>query len=116
MVIVWLQTVRKYICGYILHPFESFHPERSQACSSRHSNRFVFNTRLLEEEVAKRSELERLHSDQQRALSQTEAEKQELVAERERKERELSTAMEQLDKLEKEQQGALQQFQVRGIS
>lgn len=67
--------------------------------------------RLLDEEVAKRSELEHLHHQQQKVLSQTEAEKQELVAVREAKERELSTAMEQLDRLEKEQQGALQQFE-----
>lgn len=64
--------------------------------------------------MAKRSELELLHSDQQRVLSQTEAEKQELVAVRKARERELSTAMEQLDKLEKERQGALHQFEVRG--
>lgn len=76
----------------------------------------VFNPRLLEEEVAKRSELERLHLQQQRVLSQTEAEKQELEAVREAKERELSTAMEQLDMLEKERQGALQQFEVRRLS
>lgn len=77
---------------------------------------FVFTARLLDEEVAKRSELERLHSEQQRVLSQTEAEKQELVAVRQTKEKELSTAMEQLDQLEKERQGALQQFEVRGRS
>lgn len=77
---------------------------------------FVLNTRLLDEEVAKRFELERLHSEQQRVLSQTEAEKQELVAVRKTKERELSSAMEQLDNLEKERQGALQQFEVRGLA
>lgn len=74
----------------------------------------MFNTRLLDEEVAKRSQLEHLHSEQQRVLSQKEAEKQELVSVRKAKERELSTAMEQLDKLEKDRQGALQQFEVRG--
>lgn len=76
----------------------------------------LFPPRLLDDEVAKRSELERLHQRQQKVLSQTEAEKQELVAVREAKERELSTAMEQLDRLEKEQQGALQQFEVRRLS
>lgn len=64
--------------------------------------------------MAKRSELERLHSEQQRVLSQTESEKQELVAVRKANERALSTAMEQLDKLEKERQGALHHFEVRG--
>lgn len=76
----------------------------------------MFPPRLLDDEVAKRSELERLHQQQQKVLSQTEAEKQELVAVREAKERELSTAMDQLDRLEKEQQGALQQFEVRRLS
>lgn len=75
----------------------------------------MFTARLLDEEVAKRSELERLHLQQQTVLSQTEAEKQELVAVREAKERELSRAMEQLDMLKKEQQGALQQFEVQGF-
>lgn len=95
---------------YILNPSRLllFHTKTDfSACLS-------FNTRLLDEEVAKRSELELLHSDQQRVLSQTEAEKQELVAVRKARERELSTAMEQLDKLEKERQGALHQFEVRG--
>ncbi|KAI9528502.1 Switch-associated protein 70 [Dissostichus eleginoides] len=66
---------------------------------------------LLEEEAVKRAELERFHRQQQRALSQTEAEKQELVAEQRLKERELQAAMLQLEKLERERLGALEQYQ-----
>ncbi|XP_060893757.1 switch-associated protein 70 [Labrus mixtus] len=67
--------------------------------------------RLLEEETAKRSELEQIHLQQQRALSQTEAEKQELVAEQLTKEKDLQAAMLQLDRLETERRGALEQYE-----
>lgn len=71
--------------------------------------------RLLEEEATKRAELEQIHLRQQRAISETEAEKQELVKERLAKENALQAAMEQLEHLEKERQGALEQYQVRSI-
>lgn len=68
--------------------------------------------RLLEEEATKRAELEQLHLQQQRAISETEAEKQELEKERVAKENALQAAMEQLEHLEEERQGALEQYQV----
>lgn len=58
-------------------------------------------------------ELEQLHLHQQRTISETEAEKQELQKERVAKENALQAAMEQLEHLEKERQGALEQYQVR---
>ncbi|TWW76074.1 Switch-associated protein 70 [Takifugu flavidus] len=67
--------------------------------------------RLLEEEATKRVELEQLHLHQQRTISETEAEKQELQKERVAKENALQAAMEQLEHLEKERQGALEQYQ-----
>ncbi|XP_031180126.1 switch-associated protein 70 isoform X2 [Sander lucioperca] len=67
--------------------------------------------RLLEEEAAKRAELEQIHLQQQRALSQTEAEKQELVAEQLAKERALQAAMLQLERMERERHGALEQYE-----
>lgn len=54
-----------------------------------------------------------MHLQQQRVLSRTEAEKQELVAERLAKERDLQAAMLQLDSLERERHGALEQYEVR---
>jgi len=72
-----------------------------------------FPNSLLEEEAAKRAELEQIHLQQQMALSQTEAEKQELMAERMAKERDLEAAMLQLGRLEKERHGALEQYKVR---
>lgn len=74
---------------------------------------FFLHPRLLHEEAGKRAELEQLHHHQQQALSQTEAEKQELVAEHLAKERQLKAAMLQLDKLERERQGALEKYEVR---
>lgn len=71
--------------------------------------------RLLEEEAAKRAELEQIHLQQQRALSQTEAEKEELKAEQLAKERDLHAAMQQLERLQQERHGALQQYEVRNI-
>ncbi|XP_029284437.1 switch-associated protein 70 [Cottoperca gobio] len=67
--------------------------------------------RLLEEEVAKRAEMEQIHLQQQRALSQTEAEKRELVAEQLAKERDLQAAKLQLETLESERHGALEQYE-----
>ncbi|XP_074473170.1 switch-associated protein 70-like [Sebastes fasciatus] len=68
-------------------------------------------SRLLEEEATKRAELEQIHLQQQMALSQTEAEKQELLAEKRAKERDLQAAMQQLEKLEKERHGALEEYE-----
>lgn len=75
----------------------------------------LFN-RLLEEEAAKRVEMEQIYLKQQRTLTQTEAEKEELMAEQLAKERELQAASQQLDRLEKERQGALEQYQVHNHS
>ncbi|XP_069030464.1 switch-associated protein 70 [Embiotoca jacksoni] len=67
--------------------------------------------RLLEEEATKRAELEQIHLEQQRALSQTEEEKQELMAEQLVKEKELQAATLQLERLEREREGALEQYE-----
>lgn len=56
--------------------------------------------------------MEQIYLKQQRALSQTEAEKEELMAEQLAKERDLQAASQQLVRLEKERQGALEQYQV----
>lgn len=77
------------------------------------THRCLYHLRLLEEEAAKRVELEQLHLQQQRMLSQTKAEKRELVAIQQAKEKDLKAAMLQLDSLEKERQGALEQYEVR---
>ncbi|XP_068178526.1 switch-associated protein 70 [Antennarius striatus] len=66
--------------------------------------------RLLKEEAEKRGELEQIHLQQQRALLHTEAEKKELVAERLAKDRALQAAMIQLERLERERHGALEQY------
>lgn len=73
----------------------------------------MYHPRLLEEEAAKRLELEQLHLQQQRMLTQSKAEKQELEAIQQARERDLQAAMLQLDSLEKERQGALEQYEVR---
>lgn len=73
----------------------------------------MFPGSLLEEEAAKRAELERIQLQQQRALSQTEAEKQELMAEQLAKERDLQAAMQQLNRLERERKGAVKQYEVK---
>lgn len=72
----------------------------------------MFMCSLLEEEAAKRAELERIQQQQQRALSQTEAEKQELMAEQLAKERDLQAAVQQLERLQRERQGAVKQYEV----
>lgn len=69
--------------------------------------------RLLEEEVSKRAELEQIHLYQQQTITQTQAEKQELERERLAKESALDSAMQQLQQLEAERQGALEQYEVR---
>ena len=68
---------------------------------------------MLEEEAVKRAELEEFHLQQQRAIAETKAEKQELERERLIKENALQAAMKQLDQLEEDRQGALEQYQVR---
>lgn len=70
--------------------------------------RRVLACRLLEEAAAKRDELEQMHRRQQRTPTRNEAEKQEQVA----KETELQAAELQLEQLEKERQGALEQYKV----
>lgn len=60
----------------------------------------------------KRSELEQIHLRQQQAITETEAEKQELEKERLAKESALQAAMKQLEQLEQERQGTLEQYQV----
>lgn len=83
------------------------------ACACACACACVRESRLLEEEASKRTELEQLHLRQQKAISQTEAEKQELENERLVKETALQAAMVQLEQLESDRQGALQQYQVR---
>ncbi len=68
--------------------------------------------RLLEEEVSKRAELEQIHLYQQQTISQTQAEKQELEREQLVKESALQSAMQQLQQLEDDRQGALEQYEV----
>ncbi|XP_050811049.1 switch-associated protein 70 isoform X1 [Gopherus flavomarginatus] len=67
--------------------------------------------RLLEEESAKRAELEKWHLQQQQAILMTEAEKQELETQRIIKERALQVAMQQLEQLELERKQALEQYE-----
>ncbi|XP_071344583.1 switch-associated protein 70 [Trachinotus anak] len=104
----YLQRVRELEDMY--HRLEEALEDERQAKHDEEAMRKL-QARLLEEEATKRAELEQIHQQQQRALSQTEAEKQELVTEQLAKERELQTAMLQLDRLEKERQGALEQYE-----
>ncbi|CAM2115501.1 switch-associated protein 70 isoform X1 [Caretta caretta] len=67
--------------------------------------------RLLEEESAKRADLEKWHLQQQQAILMTEAEKQELEAQRVIKDRALQVAMQQLEQLELERKRALEQYE-----
>ncbi|KAM8763377.1 switch-associated protein 70 [Acanthopagrus schlegelii] len=105
---LYLQRVRELEAMY--HRLEEALEDERQAKQDEEAMRKL-QARLLEEEAAKRAELEHIHLQQQRALSQTEAEKQELVAERLAKERDLRAAMQQLDRLERERQGALEQYE-----
>lgn len=66
----------------------------------------------MEEESAKRAELEKWHLEQQQTLQMTEAEKQELENERLIKEQALQDAMQQLEQLELERKQALEQYEV----
>lgn len=68
--------------------------------------------RLLEEESAKRAELEKWHLEQQQTLQVTEAEKQELENQRMMKEHALQVAMQQLGQLEMDRKQALEQYEV----
>lgn len=68
--------------------------------------------RLLEEESAKRAELEKWHLQQQQTIQMTEAEKQELENQRMIKEQALQVAMQQLRQLELERKEALEQYEV----
>ncbi|XP_031702699.1 switch-associated protein 70 [Anarrhichthys ocellatus] len=104
----YLQRVRELEDMY--HRLEEALEDERQATQDEEAMHKL-QARLLEEEVAKRAELEQIHLQQQRALSQTEAEKQELVAEQRAKERDLQAAMLQLESLERERHGALEQYE-----
>ncbi|XP_041792619.1 switch-associated protein 70 [Chelmon rostratus] len=104
----YLQRVRELEDMY--HRLEEALEDERQAKQDEEAMRKL-QARLLEEEAAKRAELEQMHLQQQRVLSRTEAEKQELVAERLAKERDLQAAMLQLDSLERERHGALEQYE-----
>ncbi|XP_058485682.1 switch-associated protein 70 [Solea solea] len=104
----YLQRVRELEDMY--HRLEDALEDERQAKQDEEAMRKL-QSRLLEEEAAKRAELERIHLRQQGALSRTEAEKQVLVSERRAKERELQVAVLQLETLEKERQGALEQYE-----
>uniref|UniRef100_A0A8D0L9E9 Switch-associated protein 70 n=1 Tax=Sphenodon punctatus TaxID=8508 RepID=A0A8D0L9E9_SPHPU len=67
--------------------------------------------RLLEEESAKRVELEKWHLQQQQTIQLTEAENQELENQRVMKECALQAAMQQLEQLELERKHALEQYE-----
>uniref|UniRef100_A0A674MG00 Switch-associated protein 70 n=1 Tax=Takifugu rubripes TaxID=31033 RepID=A0A674MG00_TAKRU len=106
----YLQRVKELEDMY--HQLEEALEDERQAKLDEEAMRKL-QARLLNEEAGKRAELEQLHLSQQMALSQTEAEKQELVAEQLAKERQLQAAMSQLDKLESERQEALEKYKVR---
>ncbi|XP_047435881.1 switch-associated protein 70 [Mugil cephalus] len=103
----YLQRVRELEDMY--HRLQEALEDERQAKQDEEAMRKL-QARLLEEEAEKRAELEQIHLQQQRALSQTEAEKQELKAEQLAKERDLQAAMQQLERLERERHGALQQY------
>ncbi|KAF1392826.1 hypothetical protein PFLUV_G00032080 [Perca fluviatilis] len=104
----YLQRVRELEDMY--HRLEEALEDERQAKQDEEAV-LKLQARLLEEEAAKRAELEQIHLQQQRALSQTEAEKQELVAEQLAKERALQAAMLQLERMERERHGALEQYE-----
>ncbi|XP_078104327.1 switch-associated protein 70-like isoform X2 [Sander vitreus] len=105
----YLQRVRELEDMY--HRLEEALEDERQAKQDKEAV-LKLQARLLEEEAAKRAELEQIHLQQQRALSQTEAEKQELVAEQLAKERALQAAMLQLERMERQRHGALEQYEV----
>uniref|UniRef100_A0AAQ6AFZ1 PH domain-containing protein n=1 Tax=Amphiprion ocellaris TaxID=80972 RepID=A0AAQ6AFZ1_AMPOC len=104
----YLQRVRQLEDMY--HRLEEALEDERQAKQDEEAMRKL-QARLLEEEAAKRAELEQIQLQQQRALCQTEAEKRELMAEQLAKERDLQAATLQLERLEKERQGALEQYE-----
>ncbi|KAM9860750.1 switch-associated protein 70-like [Aulostomus maculatus] len=104
----YLQRVRELEDMY--HQLEEALEDERQAKQDEEAMHKM-QARLLEEEAARRAELEQIHLQQTRALSQTQAEKQEMVAEQVAKERELEAAVQQLKLLEKERQGALEQYE-----
>ncbi|XP_078104316.1 switch-associated protein 70-like isoform X1 [Sander vitreus] len=104
----YLQRVRELEDMY--HRLEEALEDERQAKQDKEAV-LKLQARLLEEEAAKRAELEQIHLQQQRALSQTEAEKQELVAEQLAKERALQAAMLQLERMERQRHGALEQYE-----
>lgn len=67
---------------------------------------------MLEEESSKRADLEKWHLEQQQAIQATEAEKQGLESERGAKERALQEALAQLERLGREREQALEQYEV----
>uniref|UniRef100_A0A8C6KQP0 Switch-associated protein 70 n=1 Tax=Nothobranchius furzeri TaxID=105023 RepID=A0A8C6KQP0_NOTFU len=106
----YLQRVREL--EELYHRLEEALEDERQAKQDEEAARKL-QTRLLEQEAAKRAELEQIYLQQQRTLSQTEAEKEELRAEQLAKERELQAATQLLERLESERHGALEQYQVR---
>ncbi|KAM9409167.1 switch-associated protein 70-like isoform 2-T2 [Pholidichthys leucotaenia] len=104
----YLQRIRELEDMY--HQLEEALEDERQAKQEEEVMRKL-QARLLEEEAAKRAELEQLHLKQQRALCQTKAEKQELMVEHLAKERDLQSATLQLERLERERHGALQQYE-----
>ncbi|KAM6943474.1 switch-associated protein 70-like [Xenentodon cancila] len=103
----YLQRVRDLEDMY--HRLQEALEEERQAKQDEEVMRKL-QARLLEEEAAKRAELEQIHLQQQMALSQTEAEKRELMTEQLAKERDLQAARLQLEVLERERQGAVKQY------
>ncbi|XP_063802518.1 switch-associated protein 70 isoform X1 [Pseudophryne corroboree] len=74
-------------------------------------NARLLQTRLLEEEAAKRAKMEELHREQEMTIKMTEAEKKELENSQAIKEQALQEAMQQLEQLEKERMEALEQYE-----
>uniref|UniRef100_A0A3P9HL98 Switch-associated protein 70 n=1 Tax=Oryzias latipes TaxID=8090 RepID=A0A3P9HL98_ORYLA len=104
----YLQRVRELEDMY--HLLEEALEDERQAKHDEKAMRKL-QSRLLQEEAAKRAELEQLHLQQQRELVQTEVEKKELIAEQQAKDRDLQAAALQLQRLEKERQDALEQYE-----
>uniref|UniRef100_H2LS85 Switch-associated protein 70 n=1 Tax=Oryzias latipes TaxID=8090 RepID=H2LS85_ORYLA len=104
----YLQRVRELEDMY--HLLEEALEDERQAKHDEEAMRKL-QSRLLQEEAAKRVELEQLHLQQQRELVQTEVEKKELIAEQQAKDRDLQAAALQLQRLEKERQDALEQYE-----
>ncbi|XP_068117099.1 switch-associated protein 70 [Hyperolius riggenbachi] len=92
------------------HRLQEALDDEKQARLEEESARLL-QTRLLEEEAAKRAMLEKLHQEQEIAIKMTEAEKKELETIREEKDKALEEAMQQLEQLEKERMAALQKYE-----